>query len=339
MATKKAAAKKSAAKKPAAKKSATKSPAKKTTATKPVTVKAAEFKTTKKLTLKEKAATIKLAALIAEFLGVFIFASAAIFFASTGVEFLLAIVAIVAIFAIISGAHLNPAVSFAAWINRKMYWPKLVSFIAAQALGAVLAFFVASAFINEQNATYGEDGTRTVATVASKLIEMGYTTQEDVDSKGLEAVVNEVTGGQANIAQVASQLGIKSAHKTPAITAHKELYVFFAELVGSIIVGLGAGFALLASRKKSITRGVAYGGAILIGLTIAGGVAVLNPAIAGSLQAFPLSGDFATAIWPYVIYIVASTVGITIGFSLYNVLLKDSNACIYCPDACECDKK
>ncbi|MCL1929803.1 aquaporin [Candidatus Saccharibacteria bacterium] len=335
------ATKKAAAKKPAAKKSAAKKPTKKIAAKKVVAkssaVKAAGSKTAKKLTVKEKALTIKPGALIAEFLGVFILASMAIVFANTGVEFLLVIIAIIVIFAVISGAHLNPAVSFAAWINRKMYWPKLLSFIAAQSLGAVLAFFVMGAFINEQNATYAEDGTRTVATVESKLIEMGYVTEEDIDGKTTAEVVAEVTGGQATVEQVASQIGVKSSFSVPEITAHKELYVFFVELVGSIIVGLGAGFALLTSRRKSLSRGFAYGGAIFIGLAIAGGAAVLNPALAGAIQAFPLSGDFATVIWPYIIFILATTVGVTIGFSLYNVMLKDADACTCGPD-CNCGK-
>ena len=336
MATKKAAAKKTAAKKSAAKKPATKVAAKKVVA-KSSAVKAAEFKKTKQLTVKEKARTIKPGALIAEFLGVFILASVTMVFANTGLEFLLAIIAIIVIFAVISGAHLNPAVSFAAWINRKMYWPKLISFITAQALGAVLAFFVMGAFINEQNATYAEDGTRTVATIETKLIDMGYVTAEDIEGKTTTEVVEEVTGGQATASQVASQLGIKSAYEAPAVAAHKELYVFFAELVGSIVVGLGAGFALLSSRKKSLSRGFAYGGAIFIGLAIAGGVAILNPVVAGAIQAYPLSGDFVAAIWPYVIYVLATTVGVTIGFSLYNVILKDSDACTCGPD-CDCGK-
>jgi hypothetical protein len=219
-----------------------------------------------------------------------------------------------------------------------MYWPKLLSFIGVQVLGAALAFFVVGAFINEQNATYGEDGTRTVATIESKLTEAGYVTAEDIKDKTTEEVVAQVTGGQATVAQVATQLGVKSTYKAPSVTAHKELYVFFAELIGSIIVGLGAGFALIASRKKSLSRAFAYGGAIFIGLAIAGGVAILNPAVAGAIQAFPFSGDFGTAIWPYVIYILATTVGVTIGFSLYNVILKDTaDACTCGPD-CDCDK-
>ena len=335
------ATKKAAAKKPAAKKAAAKKPLKKVAAKKVVgkfgATKAVESKSIKQLTLKEKAATIKPGALIAEFLGVFILASVAITFANTGLEFLLAIIAIIVIFAVISGAHLNPAVSFAAWVNRKMYWPKMLSFIAAQALGALLAFFVMGAFINEQNATYAEDGTRTVTTIESKLLEMGYVTDSDIQGKTTQEVVDSVTNGQATVAQVASQLGIKSAYEAPAIDAHKELYVFFAELVGSIIVGLGAGFALLASHKKSISCGFAYGGAIFIGLAIAGGAAILNPAVAGAIQAYPLSGEFAVAVWPYIIYMLATTVGVTIGLSMYNVILKDADTCACGESNCDCE--
>jgi len=210
----------------------------------------------------------------------------------------------------------------------------MLAFIFLQVLGAVLAFYVMGAFINEQNATYADDGTRTVATVESKLIEATGSTAEDIEAAGgVEAFLSTNYGMTVNDA--ASQLGVTMAYQAPAIAKHKELYVFFAELIGSIVVGLGAGFALLAARKKSLIRGFAYGGAIFIGVAITGGAAILNPAVAGALSAYPLSGEFGTAVWPYVIFILATTVGVTIGFSLYNVILKDSNKCTCGPD-CDC---
>jgi glycerol uptake facilitator-like aquaporin len=334
MATKKPAAKKPAAKKSAAKSSTAKKPAaKKVVAKKTIApTKEAAAKVEKDLGGDDKKApskAIKPGALIAEFLGTFLLAAAATMFSNTGVEYLLAVVVIVVIFAAISRAHLNPAVTFAAWINKKIHWRNAILFIVAQVLGAVLAFFSIQGLVNEQNATYADDGTRTETTLESKLVAQGIQ-QDTIDKAGGAEAWLSANG--YDVATVAKQMGISVQYQVPALKSHKEMMAFWCELVGSIIFGLGAGYALIAARKKTLARGFAYGGAMVLALAIVGSTAVLNPAVAFSL------GAYHAHIWPWVIYLVAPLIGVTIGFSLFAVIRKDtkSKTCDCDNDDCEC---
>lgn len=321
-ATKKSVAQKAPAKKPVAKTASTPKPVVKKSTDKKVVAKkviavAKETKPAKASKIRgDKTFNINPSTLIAEFLGTFLLAALAISFANSGLEYMLIIVAVVTIFATISGSHFNPAVTFAAWINKKIDWPKACLFVVAQILGAVLAFFAVSALTTEQNTTYLEDGTSVVATLADKLVEQGIT-QEEIDEAGsAEAWLEE---GGYDVAQLSEQLGVKSQHKLSAIKERKELFTFWLEILGAVIFGLGAGYALNI-KKKSIVRGFAYAGALLAALAIVGSTAVLNPAVAFSLGAYSLSG-----VWPYIIYIVAPIIGVTVGFSIYEVIFKDTD--------------
>lgn len=88
---------------------------------------------------------------IAEFIGTFMLvflgtgaavlgggASEVIGFASIGLVFGLIIVAAAYSIGTVSGAHLNPAVSIAMFINKRLEAKELVSYIVAQMLGAVV---------------------------------------------------------------------------------------------------------------------------------------------------------------------------------------------------------
>lgn len=317
MAVKKAPAKKTAIKSASTSKSAIKKIAGKKVVARKVVAEAKPAKA--RIIGGGKKFNINPSALIAEFLGTFLLAAVAINFANSGLEFMLVIVAIVVIFAVVSGSHFNPAVTFAAWINKKINWSKACLFIVAQVLGAVLAFFAVGAFINEQNATYTDDGTRVVTTLADKLTGQGITQEQLDEAGGAEAWLEQ---GGYDVSQVSAQLGIKSQYKVAAVKGHKELFTFWLELIGAVIFGLGAGYAL-NSKKKSIIRGFAYAGALVAALVIVGSTAILNPAVAFSLGAYNLS-----EVWPYIIYILAPVIGVTIGFSLYGIISKDA--------ACEC---
>lgn len=319
--TKKTAAKKTAAKKTVA------TTTKKVVAAKKVKKVETVFKDTKdtKETKATKATKVEIVpgALIAEILGTFLLASAVIAFAGDKIQVFFALAAIIIIFIIISGAHLNPGITFANWVNKKISPLKAVTFIVAQILGAALAFFVGQAIVNENNATYDDNGTRTVTTLESKLVDAGYAQQEDIDANGIDATIETLTQGQATKEQVAKQLGVSVEYGVAKVAPHKELFAFAMELLGSVILGLGAGYAFLRKNDKcahSIKSAFAIAGTFILGLAVAGGTAVLNPALAGAFGALPI--DFASA-WPFVIYILASIIGVTIGFTLYRVVLQD----------------
>jgi aquaporin Z len=75
----------------------------------------------------------------------------------------LALLAGIAMFGHVSGAHFNPAITLAAWIDRRMSWMEAVGYVLAQIVGAVSASIMILLF-------FGSDavaGTRTIPAVAA----------------------------------------------------------------------------------------------------------------------------------------------------------------------------
>jgi len=99
----------------------------------------------------------------------------------------------------------------------------------------------------------------------------------------------------------------------------KEWYVFFAEVVGTAILGVAIA---AATRTKNVTKAAfsaAFGIflALMVGVTAAGFVSassIINPAVALSLQAY------VPTTWAYIIYGLAPVIGAVIGFLVYDVL-------------------
>ena len=89
-----------------------------------------------------------LAASVAEFLGVFVFAAVVLAVSAQQIYVLFAAVAVVLAIGGLSGAHLNPAVTVGAWATRKVTAVRAVSYIVAQVLGALLALVVLNSFLS-----------------------------------------------------------------------------------------------------------------------------------------------------------------------------------------------
>jgi aquaporin Z len=148
MATKKAASN-------AKKSTANKSVAKKQTTTKVTTVKAVEShpihrsasarNVTRRFGLMR---TPLVAALIAEFIGTFVFAGAVIASSGQPLYVLFALVGVVLAIGTISGGYANPALVVGAWVTRRMSGTRAIGYIVAQILGAMLAFVVLNAFVS-----------------------------------------------------------------------------------------------------------------------------------------------------------------------------------------------
>lgn len=150
MATKKAAStKKSTAKKPAAKKQAT---------TKVTTVKAVESRPTPTRATQKKSFNLSLGqrplvtALIAEFVGTFVFAAAVIAGQGQPILVFFALTGVVLAFGALSGAYVNPALTVAAWVTRRMDAMRALGYIVAQVLGAMLALVVLNAYLSHASA-------------------------------------------------------------------------------------------------------------------------------------------------------------------------------------------
>lgn len=125
------------------------------------------------------------------------------------------------------------------------------------------------------------------------------------------------------------------------ITSGKEWPLFFAELLGATILGLGLAVALRMKREK-LSAAFTYGLAILIALLVAGwvtsmsltesntGLSFLNPAIA--IAANGLSWN----MWPIAIYIIAPALGGIIGFALQDILKSQVQNDCDCDCGCKC---
>jgi len=89
-----------------------------------------------------------ISALIAEFVGTFIFVIA--FFQMQGNPLFVGftLIGIFLIIGGISGAHINPAMTIGAWVTRKITWFRAIGYIIAQAAGATIAWLVLRTFLN-----------------------------------------------------------------------------------------------------------------------------------------------------------------------------------------------
>lgn len=275
MATKKAvtSVKKSTAKKPT-------SAAKSTTKT--TTVKAVV--STKKMTMPSLSFNVNpiVKVLIAELVGTFLFATAVIAGQGQPIIILFALAGIMFLFASISGGHFNPAISFAAWLTRRITGLRALAYIVAQFIGAGLAFALLNAYVN-------------AAAPASPAI------------------------GQA----------AATLFHANALPVGKEWFVFFSELIGTAVLGFTIATALRVKKDRvaaALTVGLGIFVALLLAASAAayvGGSAVINPAIALSLQVVDWKSWWT--LWPLAVYILAPVLGAVIGFIIHDIVKTEDN--------------
>jgi len=99
----------------------------------------------------------------------------------------------------------------------------------------------------------------------------------------------------------------------------KEWYVFFAEVLGTAILGFAIAAATRAKDNLSaaFSAGLGIFVALMIGVTVTGFVSassILNPAVALSLQAY------VGGAWAFVVYGLGAIIGGVIGFLLHDLL-------------------
>lgn len=213
----------------------------------------------------------------AELVGTFLLASVIITGQGQPIFVLFGLVGIVLLVGAISGAHVNPAITIAAWVTRRIGWLRALLYILAQCLGAALAYFTLTAFI----------------------------------------------GGAAPVDETAALYGqtgpalFKAADVT--LLVGKEWYVFFAELIGTAILGFAVANATREVQDRvaaAFTVGLGIFIALMVAISAAGyvgGSAIINPAVAVALQAYSWTW------WPFAIYGLAPIVGGIAGFVLYDI--------------------
>lgn len=265
MATKKASTKKSA-KKSVATKSATKAKVVKTTVKRSKTVQSNSF--------KSYLANAPLGTLFAEFIGTFLLAAVVVATSGQPIIILFALATIVLAIGHLSGAHVNPAITFGAWITRKVSTKRAVFYILAQLLGAIFAFVLLSYLLNGTPAQVTAFGTS----------------------------------------------GKPELFKAASLVKDKEIYAFVASLTGLAIFGFGVASAL-REKKEHIAAAFTVGGSLFIALTVAGQYAILNPAVALTVQAFNVKPEALG--WALAVHVAAPLIGSAIGFLLYDFLRRD----------------
>jgi len=213
-------------------------------------------------------------ALVAEFIGTFLLAASIIAGQGQPIIVLFAIAGIVLLVGALSGAHLNPAMTIGALVTRKITPIRAVGYIVAQFLGALAALGLLTAFI----------------------------------------------GGAAAPAADAFGQAAPTLFQATALPLGKEWYVFFAELIGTTILAFAVANAL-REKKDRVASALTVGLGIFVGLLFAasaaayvGGSAIINPAVAMSLQALKWE------MWPLAVYILAPVIGGVIGFVLHDLL-------------------
>lgn len=225
-----------------------------------------------------------LAASVAEFIGTFLLATVVIAASGQPLFVMFAALAVVLVVGGVSGAHLNPALTVGALATRRINLARAVSYVVAQVLGALLALVVLNAFVS---------------------------------------AAPEVSDSAKAFGQAAPTL-----FSAPSIASGKEWVVLAAELLGSVVLAFGVAAALRSRLLRSdVSHAFTYAGvlylALLLGGTAAnyvGASAIMNPAVAGSLQALKFE------LWPILVYVVTPLVGGVLGFALNDVVQTESEA-------------
>lgn len=231
---------------------------------------------------------------LAEFFGVFMLAGVALSAAYNPLIIMFSIIGIVLLFAYISGSHLNPAVTIAAWVTQKVGAYRALFYVLAQVLGALAAFAIFGMF-QAQHPTPSND----------QMSMMGMAQQAPELFK-----VSDVIGAKTTDAWL----------------------VFLAELIGSIVLGLFFA-ASIRQKVNKVSSSLLSGFGYFIALSLATGMAafltvratILNPALAPIFGAVPLDGKESNWM-QFIVYILAPIVGAIVGFYIYDVIRGEETA-------------
>ena len=213
-----------------------------------------------------------LGAFIAEFIGAFILATAAVLTRGEPLYVGFTLIAVVLIVGTLSGSHVNPLVTVGAWATRKITGKRALGYVAAQVLGALLAFVVVSAFFNA-----APEVSQQAAMVGQQATEM-FKANPIPAGKEFYVFFAEMLGATIFALAMSSAIREKRNRAAQALT-----------------IGLGFFVALM-----------------IAGLTVSavGGSVVVNPAIAFTVQAVSFTSLDLWAILSYIVApIIGGTIG------------------------------
>jgi aquaporin Z len=153
---------------------------------------------------------------------------------------------------------------------------------------------------------------------------VGYIIVQVLGAAAAFGVLNAFVGG-ATISEEAQAFG----QAAPALfsatdlttLAGKEAYIFFAELLGTLILAFAMANVLRETKDRAaaaLTGGLGIFIALMVAVSAAsyvGATAAINPAVAVTLQAYAWD-----TIWPFAIYAIAPVIGGVVGFLLHDLL-------------------
>lgn len=205
----------------------------------------------------------KVAPVLGEFLGTAILVTVAIvlsettavsYFIATSVAAALAVVYMV--FNSVSGAHLNPAVTFGLWTARRVRTIPAIAYIAAQLLGGWAAMLLYQYLTNHQlasRATSGFDWRVLIAEALGTLVlVMGFTAAA---SRAFTALESALTYGTSLFVGILVASTAAAAYLNPAVALglHGFTWVYVvAPLIGGL-VGVNL-YTYLFSAKVKVAK-------------------------------------------------------------------------------------
>lgn len=206
----------------------------------------------------------------------------------------------------------------------------VASTFAAQGQPLYIAFVLVGIILIVGGATNAQlNPAMTIGALATKKIKpiyaVGYIVTQLLGATTAWFVLGAFMGGNTTAASTTANPLFHAA----AMTSGKEIYIFFAEILGSIVLALGVSSAMKS--KDRITSAASYGLSILVAILIAGSATAifltesnttltfLNPATAIAGNALDWKTT-ASAAWSASTYLIAPIIGGVIGFALRDLL-------------------
>lgn len=236
-----------------------KKPATKAKTTKVTTVKAVSAtSSTRRFPSLRGNGSSQVGAAVAEFVGAFVLAAAYLAGQGQPVLVLFALVGVVLAVGAASGAHVNPAMTIAAWVTRKVSSVRAVVYVVAQVLGAMMALVVLNAFVGQ------------APDVSSQSAALGQGAQELFKAAAIPT-------GKEWAVLLAELLGA-AIFGFAFATARKQV----ERLSKAFTMGLGLFLGLLIAGSAAAA---------------VSGMAILNPAVAVALQAIDFASVWPVAVY------------------------------------------
>lgn len=230
-----------------------------------------KFLTVFKKAMKNLKETPIFAVMLAEFIGTTILTITFIQMQSYPIYLGYAVVGIALLVGGVSGAHLNPAMTFGAWVTRKVKAITALGYVAAQVLGATVGWLIVKGFV-------GASDTVTAVTASTM-----YTSAAIPEGKEWFLFFAEFLGATL------LGLGIAAA-----------IYLKKNRIASSTVAGMSVLSAFYITMVITSTLLNANGETLTF----------LNPAIAGVLNVFSGEGTFWAALSIYVVApILGGTLG------------------------------